>query len=369
MPILTAVPLAVNDEQRSALERMARSTSLPHRQVTQAKALLLAADGVATNEVARRCGTSAESVRAWRRRFEREGVDGVGRIAGGRGRKSWLPAGTVAEVVRVTREESPDDTSTHWTTRSLAARLGIGKDTVARVWRDHHLKPWRVETFKLSNDPRFEEKLVDVVGLYLNPPERAVVFSFDEKTQCQALDRTQPSLPLKPGRAGTMTHDYKRHGTTDVFAALNVATGEVLYDCRKQHKGTDVLAFFKLIDLHVPRDLEVHLVLDNLSAHMGPEVTTWLDHPKRARWHLHFTPTSSSWLNLVERWFKELTDRRLRRGVFSSVAELVDAIELWAEHWNDNPKPFMWHKTATEIVEKVRRGRATLTQVKSATQH
>src|SRR6266508_985398 len=362
MPILTAVPLAVNDEQRSALERMARSTSLPHRQVTQAKALLLAADGVATNEVARRCGTSAESVRAWRRRFEREGVEGVGR-------KSWLPAGTVAEVVRVTREESPDDTSTHWTTRSLAARLGIGKDTVARVWRDHHLKPWRVETFKLSNDPRFEEKLVDVVGLYLNPPERAVVFSLDEKTQCQALDRTQPSLPLKPGQAGTMTHDYKRHGTTDVFAALNVATGEVLYDCRKQHKGTDVLAFFKLIDLHVPRDLEVHLVLDNLSAHMGPEVTTWLDHPKRARWHLHFTPTSSSWLNLVERWFKELTARRLRRGVFSSVSELIDAIELWTEHWNNDPKPFMWHKTATEIVERVRRGRATLTQVKSATQH
>ncbi len=369
MPILIAVALAVSDEQRAALERMARSTSLPHRKVTQARALLLAGDGVATNEVARRCGTTAESVRAWRRRFEREGVDGVGRIAKGRGRRSWLAEGMVAEVVRVTREETPDDTSTHWTTRSLAERFGIGKDTVARIWRDHHLKPWRVETFKLSNDPRFEEKLIDVVGLYVNPPERAAVFSFDEKTQVQALDRTQPSLPLKPGRAGTMTHDYKRHGTTDLFAALNVATGEVLYDCRPRHTGRDVLAFFKLIDLHVPRHLEVHVVLDNLSAHMGPEVTRWLDHPKRARWHLHFTPTSSSWLNLVERWFKELTDRRLRRGVFTSVDELIDAIEMWTEHWNHNPQPFVWHKTAEEIIAKVRRGRAALTQAKSATRH
>jgi transposase len=369
MPIVTAAPLVVSNEQRAALVRMARSTSLPHRRVVQAKALLLAADGVATNEVARRCHTTNESVRAWRRRFETEGVAGVGRIAPGRGRKSWLPEGTVAEVVRATREERPDDDATHWTTRTLAERLGIGKDTVARIWRDHGLKPWRVENFKVSNDPRFEEKLTDVVGLYMNPPERAVVFSFDEKTQCQALDRTQPSLPMKPGRAGTMTHDYKRNGTTDLFAAMNVATGEVLYDCRTQHKGADVLAFFKLVDLHVPRGLEVHVVLDNLSAHMGPEVTRWLDHPKRARWHLHFTPTSSSWLNLVERWFKELTDRRLRRGTFSSVSELQHAIEVWAEHWNDNPRPFIWHKTAEEIIAKVRRGRAALTQAKSATHH
>jgi transposase len=369
MPVVTAARLVVSEEQRVALERMARSTSLPHRKVTQARALLLAADGVATNEVARRCQTTNESVRAWRRRFEREGIAGVGRIAPGRGRKSPLPDGLVAEVVRVTREETPDDTSTHWTTRSLAERFGIGKDTVARIWRDHNLKPWRIETFKISNDPRFEDKLVDVVGLYMAPPERAAVFCFDEKTQVQALDRTQPSLPLKPGRAGTRTHDYRRHGTTDLFAALNVATGEVLYDCRKHHRGADVLAFFRLIDLHVPRDLEVHVVLDNLSAHMGPEVTRWLDHPRRARWHLHFTPTSSSWLNLVERWFKELTDRRLRRGTFASLRDLIDAIELWAEHWNDNPKPFIWHRTTEEIIAKVRRGRAALTQAKSATHH
>src|SRR3954469_12732719 len=369
MPVMTAAPLVVSVEQREALERMARSSSLPHRTVVQAKALLLGADGAATNEVARRCATTAESVRAWRRRFESEGVDGVGRIAPGRGRKSWLPDGTVAEVVRVTREETPEDTSTHWTTRSLAERFGIGKDTVARIWRDHRLKPWRVETFKLSSDPRFEDKLVDVVGLYLNPPERAAVFCFDEKTQCQALDRTQPSLPIKPGRAGTMTHDYKRHGTVDLFAAMNIATGQVIADTGKGHAGVDVLRFFKQIDAAVPRGLSVHVVLDNLSAHSAPEVNKWLAHKDRRRWHLHFTPTSSSWLNLIERWFKELTDKRLRRGVFTSVADLTEAITTWAEHWNTNPQPFIWQATADDIITKVRRGRATLHAIKSTTDH
>ena len=367
--MLAAPPLSVSPEQRGELDRLARSTSAPHRTVLQAKVLLLAAEGVANYEIARRVGVSSNSVRSWRRRFEAEGLSGIGRIAKGRGRRSWLPEGTVAEIVRVTMQESPDDTSTHWTTRTLADRLGVGKDTVARVWRDHELKPWKTERFKISNDPHFEEKLVDVVGLYMDPPERAIVFSFDEKTQVQALDRTQPSLPMKRGRGGTMTHDYKRNGTTDLFAAMNVATGEVLYDCKKGHKATDVLRFFKLIDLHVPRDLEIHVVLDNLSAHKAPPITDWLADPKRARWHLHFTPTSSSWCNLVERWFGEITERRIRRGVFTSVPNLIEAIELWAEHWNDDPKPFVWHKPAQEIIEKVRRGRAKLAQVKSATAH
>jgi transposase len=369
MSTVTALPLAMTDEQRAALQTMARSTKLGHRKVVQAKALLLAADGLGNNEVARRCHTTNDSVRAWRRRFESEGVDGVGRIAPGRGRRSWLPDGTVSAVVNDTLHETPDDGSTHWTTRLMAQRFGIGKDTVARIWRDHNLKPWKLDTFKVSADPDFETKLVDVVGLYLDPPERAVVFSFDEKTQVQALDRTQPSLPMKPGRGGTMTHDYKRHGTTDLFAALNVKTGEVLYDTKKSHTAVDVLRFFKLIDLHVDKDLDIHVILDNLSAHKAPPVADWLAHPKRARWHLHFTPTSSSWLNLVERWFNELTERRLRRGVFTSVPHLVDAIEIWAEHWNDDPKPFLWHKTAQEIIKKVRRGRASLTRVKSATRH
>jgi transposase len=280
-----------------------------------------------------------------------------------------LPEGTVAAVMQDTLHASPDDGSTHWSTRLMAERHGIGKDTVARIWKNHNLKPWKLDTFKISTDPDFEAKLTDVVGLYMNPPERAIVFTFDEKTQVQALDRTQPSLPMKPGRGGTMTHDYKRHGTTDLFAAMNVATGEVLYDTRKSHKATDVLRFFKLIDLHVPKDLEVHVILDNLSAHKAPAVKEWLADPKRARWHLHFTPSSSSWQNLVERWFGELTERRLRRGVFSSVPHLIEAIELWAEHWNDNPRPFVWHKPAQEIIAKVRRGRSSLSRVISATHH
>jgi transposase len=370
MSIVVAAPLPLSGEQRAALEVMARSSSLPHRKVVQARALLLAADGVATNEVARRCATTAESVRSWRRRFAAEGVEGVGRIGPGRGRKSWLAPGTVAAVVHDTLHATPEDGSTHWSTRLMADRFGIGKDTVARIWRDHNLKPWRVEQFKVSNDPAFETKLVDVVGLYLDPPERAVVFCFDEKTQVQALDRTQPSLPLRAGRAGTMTHDYKRNGTTDLFAALNVGTGEVLHRCRQGHAATDVLAFFKWIDAHVPAALDIHVVLDNLSAHKAPPVADWLAHPKRARWHLHFTPTSSSWLNLVERWFNELTARRLRRGVFNSVSSLIDAIETWADHWNDDPQPFIWHKPAEEIIAKVRRGRTALTaQAKSATRH
>jgi transposase len=369
MPLVTAPPLTMTAKQRRALEQMARSTSLPHRKVVQASALLLAADGLANNEVARQCNTTNDSVRAWRRRFEAEGIDGVGEIAPGRGRTSWLPEGTVEAVVHDTLFGTPDDGSTHWSTRLMAERHGIGKDTVARIWKNHNLKPWKVDTFKISTDPEFETKLIDVVGLYMNPPERAIVFSFDEKTQVQALDRTQRSLPMKPGRGGTMTHDYKRHGTTDLFAAMNVATGEVLYDTRTSHKATDVLRFFKLIDLHVPKELEVHVILDNLSAHKAPVVKEWLADPKRARWHLHFTPTSSSWLNLVERWFGELTERRLRRGVFSSVPHLIDAIELWTEHWNDNPRPFIWHKPAQEIIAKVRRGRSSLSRVISATHH
>jgi transposase len=367
MPVTTAPALPVSGAERVELRRIAASTSLPHRRVVQARALLWAVDGVANEEIARRSGVDSDAVRRWRARFAAEGIIGVGAIAPGRGRKQSLPDGTVAEAVRVTLHEQPADGSTHWTTRSLARRLGFGKDTVARIWADHQLKPWQVDTFKISRDPDFEAKLVDVVGLYLNPPERAVVFSFDEKTQCQALDRTQPSLPMRPGRAGTMTHDYRRHPTTDLFAALNVASGEVLTHCRDGHTAADVLRFFKQIDASVERQLAIHVVLDNLSAHKAPQITTWLAHPRRARWHLHFTPTSSSWLNLVERWFKELTDKRLRRGAFTSVTELITAIHTWVEHWNDDPKPFVWHKTAAEIIDKVQRGRATLHQIKSTT--
>jgi transposase len=366
---MVAAALMATAEQKAELERMASSTSLPHRQVVQARGLLWACEGVANDEIGRRCGVDSDAVRRWRSRFASEGTEGVGRIAKGRGRKPSLPAGAVAEVLRLTHKERPADGSTHWSTRTMAARVGIGKDSVAKIWADHNLKPWKVDTFKVSNDPRFEEKLVDVVGVYLNPPARAVVFSFDEKTQCQALDRTQPSLPMKSGRAGTMTHDYKRHGTIDLFAAMNVATGEVLTDLRKGHTGADVLRFFKQIDASVPRGLGVHVVLDNLSAHSTPEIAKWLAHKDRRRWHLHYTPTSSSWVNLIERWFKELTDKRLRRGTFTSVADLTAAITTWAEHWNTNPTPFVWKATAEDIITKVRRGRQTLNQLNSQTDH
>ena len=367
MPVMTAPALSLTPAQRADLERMAVSTSLPHRQVVQAKGLLWAGEGVANQEIARRCQVKPDAVRRWRTRFAELDVEGVGKIAKGRGRKSPLTEGTVAEIVRVTCHEKPDDSGMHWSTRSLAKRFGLGKDTIAKVWADHNLKPWKVSTFKISNDPDFEAKLVDVVGLYMNPPKRAVVFSFDEKTQCQAMDRTQPSLPMVPGRAGTMTHDYKRNGTTDLSAAMNVATGEVLTHCQKGHTAKDVLRFFKQIDATVPRGLAVHVVLDNLSAHKAPEITTWLAHKDRRRWHLHFTPT---WTNLIERWFKELTDRRLRRGVFTSVNDLENAIKTWAAHWNDDPKPFIWKATADEIIEKVRRGRIALThQINTKTDH
>lgn len=362
--------IEVSAADRVVLERLSRSTVAPHRKVVAAKALLALADGASVRSTAAALGSYPNTVSRWRDRYLADGVASVGVIAPGRGRKPEIDAETIEAIVSDTLHTVPNDESTAWSTRTMGDRHGVGKDTVARIWRARNLKPWRVETFKLSKDPDFETKLVDVVGLYLNPPERAVVFSFDEKTQCQALDRTQPSLPIKPGRGRTMTHDYKRNGTIDLFAALNIATGEVLHRTRRRHASVDVLAFFKWIDLHVPKELDVHVVLDNLSAHSAPPVKDWLDHPKRQRWHLHFTPTSSSWLNLVEGWFAQLTRRRLRNSSFDSVAALTDAIDMWASHWNDDPKPFVWHKTADQIITKVRRGRASLNRVtKSATHH
>jgi len=360
MPLPPVPPLEMTGEQRERLERMARSSSLPHGQVRIASALLLAGEGVATNEVARRVGVRADTVREWRRRFEAEGVEGVGRVAPGRGRKPTYGSEVTDRIVEVTCTTRPPGGETHWSTRGVADEVGVSRETVRRVWEAHGLKPWRVEVFKLSNDPLFAEKLVDVVGLYLDPPERAVVFAFDEKTQVQALDRTQPSLPIKRGRGQTMTHDYKRHGTVDLFAALDVATGLVTTEVRDGHSARDVLAFFKRVDRQVPRDLDVHVVLDNLSAHKAPQVTEWLGRPRQARWHLHFIPTSASWLNLVERWFKQLTDKRLRRGSFMSLEHLVDAIGIWIDHWNKNPRPFTWTARADDILAKLDRARAAL---------
>jgi transposase len=364
------VLMELGGRDRVELERLSRSTSAPHRRVVQAKMLLALADGASLRSTATRFGTYPNTVAACRDRYLDGGVDAVGVIAPGRGRKPEIAPETIEAIVHDTLHTLPEDGSTAWSTRSLGERYEVGKDTVARIWRARNIRPWQSETFKLSKDPAFEAKLVDVVGLYMDPPERAAVFSFDEKTQCQALDRTQPSLPLTAGRAKTMTHDYKRNGTLDLFAAMNLATGEVLHRTRKRHAGGDVLAFFKWIDLHVSRELDVHVVLDNLSAHSAEPVTKWLAHPRRKRWHLHFTPTSSSWLNLIEGWFAQITRRALQDASFDSVAALDDAIDLWVSHWNDDPHPFVWHKPAEEIIAKVRRGRASLRRVtKSATDH
>lgn len=292
--------LEMSPADRVVVDRLARSTTERHRVVVQAKALLLLADGRSVRSTAGELGAMPNTVTRWRDRYVSDGVEGIGVIREGRGRKPEIPASTIEAIVDATLHTVPDDGSECWSTRTLAVQHGVGKDTVRRVWKVRKLKPWLVDTFKMSTDPDFEAKLVDVVGLYLNPPERAVVFSFDEKTQIQALDRTQKSLPMKPGRGRTMTHDYKRNGVIDLFAALNIGTGEVLTDTRKRHAGTDVLAFFKWIDLHVDRKLDVHVVLDNLSAHKSEPVRKWLALPRQKRWHLHYTPTSSSWLNMVE---------------------------------------------------------------------
>ena len=355
---------------RLELERLSRSARTPVRVGRQARVLLWAADGVSNEETARREGVTANTVRAWRRGFGEGGVAGLGTVAPGRGPKRSLSAEGEAAIVRDTLSVEPPDGATCWSTRQMAARYGVGKDIVARAWREAGLRPWRTDIFKVSTDPTFEAKLADVVGLYVDPPERAAVFSFDEKTQIQALDRTQPSLPIKPGRARTMTHDYRRCGTVDLFAARNVATGEVLTQTRRRHTGADVLAFFKHIDSHTPRHLDVHVILDNLSAHKSEPVRTWLSDPRRKRWHLHFTPTSSSWANLVEAWFSILTRKALHNRAFTSVTELTEAINHWTQHWNHDPKPLRWTKTAHHINTRIQRAQTALNHAtKPATHH
>jgi transposase len=350
----------MSDSQRAALEVLARARSAPHRQVQRAKALLLAADGVANTRIAEQVGVTAVTVRAWRNRFPEDGLAKLGEVRKGRGPKPSIPAEKVEEIVQATLHSKPRG-ETHWSTRSMARHAGVSRNTVQRIWKARGLKPHLVDTFKISNDPAFEDKLTDVVGLYLNPPEQAIVLCADEKSQVQALDRTQPSLPMTKGRAGTMTHDYKRNGTTTLFAALNVLTGAVIGQCLPRHRHQEFLKFLRTIDHEVPKALAVHLILDNYGTHKHPDVQRWLGRHKR--FHLHFTPTSSSWLNLVERWFRELTDKALRRGSFNSVPALIAAIEDYLEAHNGDPKPFVWTATADSILEKVRRGLVALQAV------
>jgi transposase len=356
----SAAPLLMSAGQREALEKVAKSQTAAHREVRRAKVLLAAADGVANSVIAARHDVTPVSVRAWRTAFDEQGLAAWGKVASGRGRKASIPEATIARIVELTTTKKPEG-HTHWSCRTMAAEVGVSPATVQRIWSELGLQPHRVDNFKVSNDPRFEDKLIDVVGLYLNPPTKAVVLCMDEKSQIQALDRTQASLPMTKGRAGTMTHDYKRNGTTTLFAALDVLTGKVIGQCLPRHRHEEFLTFLRTIDREVPKGLGVHLILDNYATHKHPEVARWLKQHKR--FHLHFTPTSSSWLNQVERWFRDLTDKNLRRGIFGSVPDLIASIEKYMAVTNNNPKPYVWTATAESILAKVQRARATLDRV------
>ncbi len=319
--------------------------------VERANIILQAAEGKQDREIAADLQLGRHTVARWRSRFLQYGMRGIEKDAPRPGRTRTIDQ---EEIIRKTTQDQPAN-ATHWTTRTLARALGISEATVRRVWHAHGLKPHLVDTFKISRDPLFVEKLEDIVGLYLNPPQQAIVFSVDEKSQIQALDRTQPGLPMKKGRNGTMTHDYKRHGTTTLFAALNTLTGEVLSQCRARHTNEDRLAFLRLITRNTPKDKQIHVIADNYSPHKHPMVRAWLARNKRI--HMHFTPTSASWLNMVERFFRDITEKRIRRGVFRSVPDLIAAIEDYIDGHNQAPKPFIWTAKASDILGKVTRAR------------
>ena len=355
-----ASAVTLTEEQRKTLEAWTRAASTPQAVALRVRIILAADAGEPNRAIAKRLGTSRQTVLLWRARFLEGGVAALTAIKPGRGRKPSIAAAKVQTIVRATLQTKPPG-ATHWSCRSMARAQGVSPATVQRIWDAHGLQPHRVETFKLSTDPRFTEKLTDVVGLYLNPPDKAIVLCVDEKSQIQALDRTQPGLPMKRGRAGTMTHDYKRNGTTTLFAALDLLQGKVVGACLPRHRHQEFLHFLRQLDREFSPDLDLHLVLDNYGTHTHPVVKAWLE--KHPRFMLHFTPTSSSWLNLVERWFREITQKRIRRGVFCSVKDLIAAIEEYLEVNNENPKPFVWTASVESILKKVNKCKAILETV------
>lgn len=352
----TTRSVRLRNGDRETLEQWLRSRTTPQRQVERAQIILGAAEGLSGYALSEQLGISRPTIQRWLDRYETDGIAGL-EDQPRSGRPRTITTSVEAEVVRKTLEEKVPS-GTHWSTRLMAKETGLHWTQISRIWRTHGLKPHRLETFKLSTDARFVEKLRDVVGLYVAPPERAVVFSFDEKSQIQALDRTQPGLPLKKGRAGTMTHDYKRHGTTTLFAALDVASGEVIHECMPRHRHQEFLRFLKKVEKATDRKLELHIILDNYATHKHPKVKAWLE--KHPRVHFHFVPTSSSWLNLVERLFSELTERQIRRLAVNSVAELEAAIRSYLDQRNREPKPYVWTASVEAIIEKVARGNSTL---------
>jgi len=355
-----ACRITLSDDDRTTLERWSRGRSTQARLVTRARVVLAAAAGKETKAIAADLDVSRGAVARWRDRFAEAGLAGISKDAPRGGRPSKGRGDLVRRIVEMTTRQKPAN-ATHWSTRTLAEALGTNRSLVHRVWRAHGLKPHLCRAFKVSNDPHFAEKLLDVVGLYLDPPGHALVLCVDEKSQIQAPDRTQKSLPIYPGRCATMTHDYKRNGTTTLFAALEVLEGRLIGQCLPRHRHQEFIKFLKRIDAETPPDLDLHLIVDNYATHKHPKVKAWLRRHKR--FHLHFIPTSSSWLNLVERWFREITDRRIRRGVFKSVAQLIEAIRAYIDEHNDHPRPFVWTAKAEDILEKVRRARAVLDKI------
>ena len=352
-----AAPVVLSPEQRLVLEAQARARRAPARSVERARIVLLAAAGLQNRTIAAQLQIMPETVARWRRRFVTGGVDALAHDAQRPGRPRTITDAQVRKVVRKTTQQTPPN-ATHWSTRTMAAATGISERSVRRIWRQHGLKPHLLRTFTLSRDPAFTEKLEAIVGLYLAPPEHALVLCVDEKSQIQALDRTQPGLPLKRGRCGTMTHDYKRNGTATLFAALNTLDGTVISMCDDRHRHQEWLKFFRVIDHVTAADKDLHLIVDNYATHKHPKVQRWL--ARHPRFHVYVTPTSSSWRNMVERFFRDLTQHRLRRGVFHDIEELVLAIGDYIDRHNAQPKPFMWTATASDILAKVSRARKTL---------
>lgn len=352
-----AAALWIDANQQKRLEQLAQSGQTPQKIALRVRIVLLASQGVPNLAISRQVNTSRPTVLLWRNRFQQFGVPGLMRDSKRPGRKRALSAEKVKAVVEATLRTTPTD-ATHWSIRSMAKTQGLSRMAIQRIWKAHNLQPHRVETFKLSRDPFFVEKVRDVVGLYLNPPDKALVLSVDEKSQIQALDRTAPLLPLRPGIPARQSHDYKRHGTTTLFAALSLLDGKVIGECLPRHRSREFIRFLKKIDHETPAGLNLHLIVDNYSTHKSPPVKRWLKrHP---RFHLHFIPTSSSWLNLVERWFGEITRKRIRRGSFTSVRELIEAIDLYLNEHNQNPKKFVWTKDANTILAKVSRCKEAL---------
>jgi len=356
-----ACPVVLTEPERNQLQSWIRAQFTPQQVALRSRILLMAADGKQDLEIADELNVNRHTPALWRKRFQAQRLDGVWEIQPGRGRKPHYDEQKLNAIITATLQTKPSG-STHWSCRTMARAQNVSPSTINRLWQEHNLKPHRTRGFKLSRDKQFLEKLTDVVGLYLNPPDKSLVLCIDEKSQIQALDRTQPGLPLKKGRCGTFTHDYVRHGTTTLFAALEILEGKVIGQCFPRHRHQEFLRFLRQLDDEFPEKLKLHLVLDNYGTHKHPKVQSWLQcHP---RFTLHFIPTSSSWLNQVERWFGELTQKAVRRGAFISVAELEQAIERFLQSWNEAPRPFVWTATVEKIMAKVERARQRLEEIK-----